>query len=127
MSTNPVPRVIEPGDFDFHAFKPPILEGLTIEDHRRMSPAEKWRRIGIAWGQVKEGHRRWYLDQFPDASDVEIWGDWLRVTDCSPILAKAMRDAAEREADEPLIVPVAPDSSDGWKLSFHVREEYRRL
>lgn len=104
MSTNPVPRVIEPGDFDFHAVRPPILEGLTIEVCREMPVGEKMRRVAIAWGQVKDMHRQWYRDQFPDPSDVEVWGDWLRVTECSPILATAMRDAAEREADKPFMV-----------------------
>jgi hypothetical protein len=77
---------------------------MTIEVCREMPVAEKMRRIAIAWGQVKQMHRQWYLKQFPGACDVEVWGDWLRVMDCSPILAKAMRDAAEREADEPFVV-----------------------
>ena len=109
MSTNPIPRVIEPGGFDFHKARPPILEGLTIDVCREMSVGEKMRRVSIAWGQVKELHGQWYREQFPDASDVEIRGDWLRVMDCSHILAKAMRDAAEKEADEPFIVRRCPE------------------
>ena len=42
MSTDPRPRVVEPGDFDFDSCKPPIFEGLTIEDHRRMSPKKSF-------------------------------------------------------------------------------------
>ena len=111
MSTSPFERVIEPGDFDFHAQEPPILEGLTIEDHRRMPAAEKWRRMGIAREQVRDAHRRWFLQRNPDALDVEVWADWLRVNDCSPILAKAMRDAAEKEADVPFIVEAKSESA----------------
>ena len=96
--------MIEPGDFDFYAAKPPILEGQTVEMCRQMAPAEKMRRCFIAREQVKELHAKWYREQFQDASDAEVWGDWLRVTECSPILAKAMRDAAERDADTPFNV-----------------------
>jgi hypothetical protein len=109
MSTNPKERPVESGDFDFYAQRPPILEGLTIDDHRRMTPGEKLRRMFIAREQVREAHRGWYLERHPDAGGVEIWADWLRVTGCSPILAKAIRDGAEREADEPFIVEV-PES-----------------
>lgn len=104
MSTDPRERPVEPDDFDCHAYKPPILEGMTIEVCRTMPVGEKMRRVSLAFGEVREGHRKWYLERHPDACAVEIWGDWLRVTGCSPILAKAMRDAAEHEADTPFIV-----------------------
>ena len=104
MSTSPFERPVEPGDFDIHAFKPPILEGMTIEVCRTMPVGEKMRRVSAAFGEVRAGHRRWYLERYPGACEVEIWGDWLRVTECSPILAKAMRDPAERDADEPFFV-----------------------
>lgn len=102
--TSPEPIHREPGDFDFENFQAPIFDGLTIEDHREMPVAEKFRLMGIAWQQARAAHRAWFLAREPGASEVDVWGDWLRVNHCSPILAKAMRDAAEREVDTPFIV-----------------------
>ena len=104
MSTDPRPRVVEPGDFDFYACKPPILEGLTEEDHQRMPPREKMRRISIAWHQVRDMHRAWYLERHPEATDFEILCDWSRHTGAAEVLAKARKDEAEKYADQPFIV-----------------------
>lgn len=95
-------------DFDCENFKAPIFEGLTIEDHKAMSSTEKWRRMGIAWQQARDAHRAWFLLREPDAEEIHVWGDWMRVTGCAAIMAKGMRDAAERDADTPLIVEARP-------------------
>ncbi|MBA4066047.1 MAG: hypothetical protein C0501_20475 [Isosphaera sp.] len=102
--TDPRPRVLEPGDFDLQNFKAPVFEGQTAEDCRAMPVPEKMQRIGVAWQQVRDAHRSWFVGRNPDATPVEVWGDWLRVTGCSVILAKAMRDAADRDADPPFVV-----------------------
>jgi hypothetical protein len=104
MSTDPRPRVVEPGDFDFYACKPPILEGLTDEDHRRMPPGEKGRRIAIAWNQVRDIHRAWYQERHPDATDFDILCDWYRHTGAAEVLANGRKDEAERSADQPIRV-----------------------
>ena len=104
MSTNPRLRVVEPGDFDFYACKPPILEGLTEEDYRRMPLGEKGRRVAIAWNQVRDMHRAWYLERHPEATDFEILCDWYRHTGAAEVLANGRMDEAERSADRPLIV-----------------------
>src|SRR4051794_30148334 len=104
MSTDPKPRPVEPGEFDPDAQRPPIFEGLTIEMCRDMSPAEKWERMEIAFGQVRAMHRAWYLVRFPDASDFEIRCEWGRVTGCAAVLARDQKDRAEREADLPFVV-----------------------
>ena len=104
MSTDPRPRVVEPGDFDFYAFEPPILEGLKVEDHRRMPPGEKMRRVFVAWHQVRDIHRAWYLERHPDATDFDILCDWTRHTGFAEALAMARKDEAEKYADRPIIV-----------------------
>jgi hypothetical protein len=104
--TTPEPIRREPGDFDHENFKAPIFDGLTIEDFRTMPIGEKGRRIVIARQQAQEAHRAWFLAREPEATEVDVWADWMRVNHGTPILAKAMRDAAEREADTPFIVEV---------------------
>ena len=106
--TSPEPIRREPGDFDLENFKALIFDGLTIDDHREMPVAERVRRMWIAREQAQAAHRAWFLAREPNATEVDVWGDWLRVNRCSPILAKAMRDAAEREADTPIIVEGEP-------------------
>ena len=100
----------EPDDFDFYAFEPPALAGLTLDDHRQMPPSEKMRRVFVAFGEARAAHRVWYLERYPDASAVEVWGDWLRVTGCAAIIARGMRDAAQ-DADEPILVRRVADDS----------------
>jgi hypothetical protein len=104
MSTDPRPRAVEPDDFDFYSCKPPILESLTSEDHRQLSPGEKMRRIFVAWNQVRDIHRDWYLERHPDATAFEILCDWSRHTGAAEVLANAYKDEAGRSSDQPLIV-----------------------
>lgn len=106
--TTPEPIRRESGDFDLEYFKAPIFDGLPVEETRAMPLTERWRRIWIARQQAQAAHREWFLAREPDASDVDVWGDWLRVNHCTPILAKAMRDAAERETDTPFVVEASP-------------------
>ena len=90
--------------FDLDNFKAPILEGLTLEDNRTMPPGEKMRRVFVAFDQAREAHREWFLAREPNATGEDIWADWSRVTGCAAIIAKGMKDAAERDADEPFVV-----------------------
>jgi hypothetical protein len=104
MSTDPRPRTVEPGDFDFYACDPPILRGMTPEVCREMPSGEKLRRVCIAWNQIRDIHRAWYLERHPNGTDFEVFCDWSRHTGAAEVLAKARKDEAERDADQPIIV-----------------------
>lgn len=97
----------DPDDFDPYTFPAPILEGQTPESWCALPPGERLRRVFVAYDQVREGHRKWFLERNPDGAEFEVGADWMRLNGAAAILAKAMRDAAEREADTPFVAPPA--------------------
>jgi hypothetical protein len=59
--------------FDLEHFVPPIFVGQTIEDCRRQTPEEKFRRMGIAHQQVREAHRKFFYERYPHATPTDLW------------------------------------------------------
>lgn len=90
--------------FDLEHFEPPIFVGQTIEDCRRQTPEEKFRRIGIAHQQVREAHRKFFFERYPHATPTDLWADWWRLSGCAAIAARWKKDEAERDAERPFIV-----------------------
>lgn len=90
--------------FDVEHFEAPVFVSQTVEDCRRMTPAEKFERMSIAWIQAREAHRRFFYERYPHATPTDLWADWFRLSGCAAIYARGKKDEAERDADPAVVV-----------------------
>lgn len=58
----------------------PEAEAVLIDCLRRMSPAEKWRRLEDMYRQGRALHAAGVRMRLPNATDAEINEDWLLLT-----------------------------------------------
>ena len=94
--------------FDPDRVRVPFWDDLTIEDHRRMTPGQKWDLIGRTWQYVRQAHYYDFMQRNPWAYPNDVLMDWAIIAGIDKIVPAD--EFARRMADVPVIMPVSCSS-----------------
>ena len=94
-------------EFDFCAVKTPFDGESSLEEERRLTPAEKFSLIWKAHAYIRKVHDEKFLRLNPRLHPVDAKVNWMRVTGVTPLVP--MAELAFRTTDEPILVPI-PES-----------------